>query len=142
MKKTILCIAICLIATVTGFGQNDLLNASAKSYPVNGFFNDTLFLIYNKLGSFTAHDRALAISERINTLKNDYSFTNKSLMVVESETTFDIVNGETVILSVSENDAIWNNTTKKDLAKHTLKLKKLSQALSKNSILDILGNSI
>ena len=117
MKKTILCIAICLIATVTGFGQNDLLNASAKSYPVNGFFNDTLFLIYNKLGSFTAHDRSLAISERINTLKNDYSFTNKSLMVVESETTFDIVNGETVILSVSENDAIWNNTTKKDLAK-------------------------
>lgn len=94
----------------------DSLRLNAKSYPVLGFFNDTLFLIYNKLGSFTAHDRALAITERINKLKDDYSFSEKTLTVVESETTFDIVNGETILMSISENDAIWNNTTTKQSA--------------------------
>ena len=107
----------------------DLLRASAKSYPVMGFFNDTLFLIYNKLGSFTPIDRAIAISERINKLKDDYSFTKESLKVIELETTFDIVNGENVILSISENDAIWNNTTKKDLAEQYQKL--ISDAVTK-----------
>jgi len=94
----------------------DSLRKNAISYPVNGFFSDTLFLIYTKLGSFSAHERALAITERINKLKDDYSFTKRSLKLVESESTFDIVNGETIIVSISENDAIWNNTTKKELA--------------------------
>lgn len=94
----------------------DSLRLTAKSFPVQGFFNDTLFLIYNKLGSFTAHDRALAITERVSKLKDDYSFSDKSLSIVESESTFDIVNGETIIMSISENDAIWNNTTIKELA--------------------------
>jgi hypothetical protein len=43
----------------------DSLRQTAKSYPVIGFFNDTLFLIYNKLGSFSAIDRAAAIENRI-----------------------------------------------------------------------------
>lgn len=94
----------------------DSLRLTAKSFPVQGFFNDTLFLIYNKLGSFTAHDRAIAITERVSKLKDDYSFSDKSLSIVESESTFDIVNGETIIMSISENDAIWNNTSKKELA--------------------------
>jgi len=94
----------------------DALRMSAKSYPVQGFFNDTLFLIYSKLGSFTAHDRALAITERISKLKDDYSFSDRTLTVVESESTFDVVNGETIVMSISENDAIWNNTTIKELA--------------------------
>lgn len=94
----------------------DALRMSAKSYPVQGFFNDTLFLIYSKLGSFTAHDRALAITERISKLKDDYSFSDRTLTVVESESTFDVVNGETIVMSISENDAIWNKTTIKELA--------------------------
>ena len=51
-------------------------NIEPQSFPVMGFFNDTLVLIYNKLGSFTAKDRAIAISERINKLKDDFSFDN------------------------------------------------------------------
>jgi small-conductance mechanosensitive channel/Na+-transporting methylmalonyl-CoA/oxaloacetate decarboxylase gamma subunit len=94
----------------------DLLRKSAKSYPVLGFFNDTLFNIYSKLGSFSAADRATVITERINTLKDIYSFSNKTLQVIEAESIFDIINGESIIMSVSENDAIWNNTTKKELA--------------------------
>lgn len=94
----------------------DSLRINAKSFPVLGFFNDTLFLIYSKLGSFSAHDRALAITERISKLKDDYSFSENTLTIVESETTFDIVNGESILMSISENDALWNNTTSKELA--------------------------
>lgn len=94
----------------------DSLKTLAKSFPVRGFFNDTLFLIYSKLGDFTAYDRAIAITNRIHQLKNDYTFTDKTLKVVISEATFDIVYRENIVISISENDAKWNNTTPKQLA--------------------------
>ena len=94
----------------------DSLRASAKAYPVHGFFDDTLFVIYSKLGSLSARDRAEAIEQRIYKLKNNFTFRNSALNVVESESTFDIVEDETIIMSISENDAIWNNTTKEELA--------------------------
>jgi len=95
----------------------DSLRANAKAYPVNGFFKDTLLLIYSRLGSFSAAERAEAISERIKALGEDYGFNPDSLKVQEAETTSDVVYGETVITSVSENDALWNNTTRNALAK-------------------------
>ena len=48
--------------------QIDSLRHTAKGYPVIGFFKDTLFLIYNRSGSFTAEDRAEAISSRVHKL--------------------------------------------------------------------------
>jgi hypothetical protein len=47
--------------------QIDLLRLTSKGYPVTGF-NDT-FNIYSKLGSFSAKDRADAISFRIKKLR-------------------------------------------------------------------------
>lgn len=102
--------------------QIDSLRATAKSFPVLGFFNDTLFNIYSKLGSFSASDRALAITERINELKKEVGFSENTLTIVESETTFDILYGERILMSISENDALWNNTSKKELAEHYRKI--------------------
>lgn len=96
--------------------QIDSLRKTVKGHPVAGFFNDTLFIIYNKLGSFSAKDRANAISERIRTIAGELTFNSKSIKIVESETTLDIVKGEHIIMSVSENDAIWNKTSKTALA--------------------------
>lgn len=96
--------------------QIDQLRINAKAYPVTGFFKDTLFLIYTKLGSFSAKDRALAISDRINNLGKNYDFMPDSLVIVQGEVVTDIQYGETIIMSVSENDELWNNTTKKELA--------------------------
>ncbi|AXG74580.1 mechanosensitive ion channel family protein [Flavobacterium arcticum] len=93
------------------------LRATAKGYPVTGFFNDTLFTLYSKLGSFSAHDRAKAISERIHVLGENYSFIADSIKIVDAETTTDIIIGESIIMSVCENDAIWNNTSQHELAK-------------------------
>ncbi|WP_373513923.1 mechanosensitive ion channel domain-containing protein [Persicitalea sp.] len=94
----------------------DSLRQTVKSYPVTGFFNDTLFVIYSKFGSFSAKDRAEAISNRIAKLKDNYGFQSILLKVEEAETTDDIVFDESIIMSVSENDAIWNNKPREELA--------------------------
>lgn len=97
--------------------QIDSLRLTAKGYPVTGFFNDTLFTVYSKLGSFSAKDRADAISIRIKNLADQLAFKPDSIKIAEAETTFDLVNGESIIMSISENDALWNNSTKQELAK-------------------------
>ncbi|WP_366186998.1 mechanosensitive ion channel family protein [Flavobacterium ovatum] len=94
----------------------DSLRKTAKSYPVMGFFSDSLFVIYSKLGSFSVKDRAEAISNRIQKLADIYQFKKEDIKVVQSESTADVIVGESIITSVSENDAIWNNSTKKELA--------------------------
>jgi small-conductance mechanosensitive channel len=97
--------------------QIDKLRLTAKSYPVIGLFNDTLFFLYSKLGSFSAKDRAVAISERISNLSDNFGFVPDSLKVTEDETSNYIVYGESIIMSVTESDAIWNNMTKFELTK-------------------------
>ena len=96
--------------------QIDSLRSTATAYIVTGFFKEKLFSIYSKLGSFSAKDRANAISERIQKLSDYYSFSKDSLKIIHSETTLDLTYGESIIMSVSENDAIWNATTKEELA--------------------------
>ena len=96
--------------------QIDSLRSTATAYIVTGFFKEKLFSIYSKLGSFSAKDRANAISERIQKLSDHYSFSKDSLKIIHSETTLDLTYGESIVMSVSENDAIWNATTKEELA--------------------------
>lgn len=94
----------------------DALRAKAKPYPVTGFFNDTLFSIYTKQGSFSAMERAHAITGRIKALGENYKFKADSLVITEGESTVDLMYSENTIISISENDALWNNTTKQELA--------------------------
>ena len=94
----------------------DSLRLTAKSYPVYGFFKDTLFLIYNKLGSFSAKDRAAAVTDRVRKLGEDYNFVSDSLKIVTAESSLDLIYDKTIILSVTENDAIWSIKSKQELA--------------------------
>lgn len=74
--------------------QIEAMKGSAKGYPVIGAFSDTLFLIYERLGSFSAKDRADAITNRLAVLEGDYNFDSKSLKISTAETTIDIVSGK------------------------------------------------
>lgn len=95
----------------------DSLRNETPGFPVVAFFNDTLFHIYSRLGSFTAEDRAQVISERIRNLAGKY-FAVDSLHVKEAETTTDILYEDAIIMSVSEDDAIWNRADRNELANH------------------------
>jgi len=107
----------------------DSMRQSVKGYPVEGFFNDTLFLIYNRSGGFTAKDRASAISQRIKNVAKKSRFNPDSIRLADGETNIDIIYDETVLMSISENDALWNNMSKQELAQKNLDT--INQALKK-----------
>lgn len=100
----------------------DSLKATATGFPVKGFFNDSLFVIYSKIGSFSAKERADAISKRIAELKDNVVFDKKSLSIDDTESNIDIVFKDKTIISITENDAIWNGTTKQKLAEEYKKI--------------------
>ena len=81
------------------------LKASAIGYPVAPF-EDTLFLVYTKTGSFSAKERAQAITRKIQGLYDDATFDADSVMVVQGESTADIVYKDMVIMSVNPMDAL------------------------------------
>lgn len=107
----------------------DSLKNKTKGYPVVGFFKDTLFVLYSKLGSFSPKERADAVNRRIEKLGSDITFNKNSLKVVNAETSEDIVLDEVIIMSITESDALWNNTSKEELANQYLE--KINEAVLK-----------
>ncbi|WP_299577598.1 mechanosensitive ion channel domain-containing protein [uncultured Sunxiuqinia sp.] len=118
----------------------DALRNSAIGAPVIGVLHDTLFHIYSKIGAFTPAERAENISKRIRQLYNDDFLKLDSISVVASENSYEIVYGETIVMSVTETDAFWTNQTTHDLAlSHTDTIKQaLSHAKKENSLIKIL----
>ena len=88
----------------------DSLRRFVRGFPVVPF-GDTLFRIYNKIGSFIPADRAASISERIEKLAKNFRFAADSLKTTASEQGIDIIYGETIVMSISETDALWENST-------------------------------
>ncbi len=99
----------------------DSLRKSVKGSVVRGLVKDTLFLIYSRLGSFSAVERATAISTRLETISKNWKFESDNLSILEAETTLDVVFDGIILVGISENDAIWMNSTKEELA---IRLKK------------------
>lgn len=92
------------------------LKKNAPGYPVI-LHDDTLFLLYTKTGSFSAADRADAISQRIEKLYKDYRFLPDSLKLLPTESGYDIVySRELTIMSVAQLDALWFDTSVDSLA--------------------------
>ncbi len=81
-----------------------------------GYFNDTLFFIFNSSGSFTAEERADAISQRIKKLAKNSGFKKDSIQLVPNENYIDLVAKDRTVMSISDNDAIWENTSSELLA--------------------------
>jgi small-conductance mechanosensitive channel len=96
--------------------QIDSMRATVKGFPVEGFFGDTLFMVYSSLGSFSAATRAEAIQQRIRNVGKKIQFASDTLSIVTTEFTMDLLFKDDVIMSISEADALWNNTTRAELA--------------------------
>ncbi len=93
----------------------DKLKSVAVGYAVAPFY-DTLFLVYIKVGSFEASDRAQAISNRIVSLYGNYNFRIDSLTIIDTETNSEILFRDQVIMSINELDAIWFSKPRRSLA--------------------------
>jgi small-conductance mechanosensitive channel len=95
----------------------DSLRSIVSGYPVI-LSDDTLFYVFAKIGSYPPAERAHAISDRISKLADDYYFKEDSLVVVTSDLTTDINYKDETIISISEVDAVWMNSTKENLAEN------------------------
>ncbi len=118
----------------------DSLRNTATGFPVIGVMEDTLFVVYSKIGASTPKERAGNISKKIKNLYEDDFLNIESIEVVESENTYDIVSGETIIMSISETDALWYDKNMLDLAiqfKDTIK-ESIFLAKKENSLLRLL----
>ncbi len=114
------------------------LKASAKGAAVAPF-KDTLFLIYTAIGSFSAQDRATAISKKIEILYKDSEFQPDSLQVVLSDVSPEIVYQDLTVMSVNELEALWLNQKAAALAKSYNQIikKAILDHRKANSILNI-----
>lgn len=79
--------------------------------------DDTIFTLYAKRGGLTARDRAENIEAMVTKIGKDYKMKSDSVYVLESEHFTDIMYGEKVILSLTDQDALWHNCTREELAK-------------------------
>ena len=93
-----------------------MLRETATGYPVIGVLGDTLFSVNTKIGASTPKERAANISRKIANLYNDEFLKTDSILVIKSENTYDIVYRELIIMSVSENDALWYDKSMPELA--------------------------
>lgn len=117
----------------------DSIKKNTKRYAVAPF-NDTLFYIYNKLGSSLAKDRAYNVVNRIENLYEDDFVKVDSFKIENNEISADIVYKDLIITSITELDALLEGKSKEEIAKQYLK--RIQQAISQeradNSISKVL----
>ena len=98
----------------------DMLRTLIKGFPVV-LGQDTIFLIYNRLGSFSAQERAQAIAARLEKLAESYYFSPDSLQLFPSGAFTDIAYGEAILMSVTDSDGLWAGASREDLALRNLR---------------------
>jgi len=98
----------------------DSIKKNTSRYAVAPF-NDTLFYIYNKLGSTLAKDRAMNVVNRIQNLYEDDFVQVDSFTIENNEISSDIVYKDLIITSVTELDALLDGKPKEEVAAQYLK---------------------
>lgn len=77
---------------------------------------DTMFMLFVSMGGRTPHDRAETIAETILRIGKDRRLSRDSVHTLDNENYIDIMYGDKVIMSVTEQDALWEGKTTEELA--------------------------
>jgi small-conductance mechanosensitive channel len=94
----------------------DTIQSNLIGYPVVPFLNDTLFLIYNRLGSLSAEQRAKLISERIKSLDEEFKIIEDSLILDSTDLFTNIKYKSIHLISISDEDAAYQKMSRNELA--------------------------
>lgn len=78
---------------------------------------DTLFVIYAKIGGLTARERAEEASQRITETGKRWKQGADTLHILELDNFSEIMCGDKVLFSVTDNDALWVNKNREEFAK-------------------------
>lgn len=116
----------------------DSLRALTTGVPVV-IDHDTLFTLYAMRGGHSPRDRADDIQETILKIGKSHALRNDSIHIYDSELVTDVMYGDKVIVSITDQDGLWQSETRLDLAKQYLPIigRKISELKEENSILQI-----
>lgn len=81
------------------------------------FEDEPLFLIYDKIGPFTPQERARAVRDRLARLAKDPYAERDTVTATDQELTSELVSGETVVMTVTDQDAQLTGKSRQELAK-------------------------
>lgn len=95
--------------------QIDSLRLVTRGFPVI-VEGDTLFSLYSRRGGVMPADRAKKTTDMIVGLGKKLTMKPDSIYVFESEFVTDIMSGDQVIITLTDQDGLWQNTTREDLA--------------------------
>jgi small-conductance mechanosensitive channel len=107
-------------ASVEKKGKSDKSAVNEEANPPEGrvvLDGKPLFTVKGKVFSFSPEERARLISDRLSKLLKSPLFNADSITTVNGETSTDIVAGDTIIMSVTDKDAISAGQARKDLAR-------------------------
>jgi small-conductance mechanosensitive channel len=79
--------------------------------------NTVLFRLHQRIGSFSAQERADTVSRRILTLAEDVTAAAETLSVVETEVSSDVVHRDRIVLSVTDRDAAAAGQPRAEMAR-------------------------
>ena len=77
---------------------------------------DTLFYIYSEAGSTTPLQRSKSISERINDISKKELYEDDSVIIRKNNNVIELIYDEELIMTLTEEDARWANTSVEELA--------------------------
>ncbi|MDE6716991.1 MAG: mechanosensitive ion channel family protein [Muribaculaceae bacterium] len=83
---------------------------------------DTLFKIYTSMGGVSPADRAERIADAITKIGKERRLRRDTLHILDNEMYLDIMYGDKVIMSLTEQDALWVGKTPRELAELYLPL--------------------
>lgn len=115
--------------------QIDSLRNETPGIPVI-IENDTLFKFYASRGGHSALDRAETTVAMIKKISENSALTKDSVYLLDNETYMDIMYGDKVIMSVTEQDALWQGTTVDALAEQLKQIisDKIKELREENSV--------
>lgn len=116
----------------------DSLRTSTPGVPLI-IEGDTLLSFYAKKGGLSAHDRAENAEQIILKIGKNLSLKADSVYLFDSEFLTDIMYGDKVIFSVTDQDALWQNASREELAQsyRTIVNDKIQVLKKEHSILQI-----
>lgn len=116
----------------------DSLRQVTKGVPVI-VDGDTLFYLYTKRGGYTAQTRAEMDAAIITELGERFNLHPDSVYIENSDIVTDVMYGNKVIVSFTDQDGLWENCTRQQLAEHvrTLIVEKLKTMHEEHSFLQL-----
>ena len=77
---------------------------------------DTLFLLYAKRGGVSPRDRVSRANDAILALGKKLTLKSDSIYIYDSEYATDIMSGDQVIVTLTDQDGLWQNMGRQELA--------------------------